>query len=885
MHCRCVAVTLPLLLLLAVVASPQTSTDHLLPHVANGTFSEGSFRTTFVLFNYGNENGSVRLRLTRDDGQPLVVTIPGLGTGSDFTVTLPAGSTRFLQTDGMGILTAGAASVTPVDGQVQMGVSAIFSIYDGAGVLVTEAGVGASTLLESFVVPAEVTAELNTGLALFNPGPGDASADLILRDTAGTEAGRVSMSIPAGRHVARFVVGPGQLFPSVAAFHGTLAIASSAGVSALALRQNSNPLAYTSLPAVPLFGQWQTLYLPQVANGSFDRGSFRTSFTLLNPEAVVANVHLSLSRSDGAPFPVTLPGYGTGSSFDIRIEPRGSAFLQTDGIGPLTAGAATISSDRYVGAAGIFTVLDNQGRFQTEAGVATVPPSFQFTLPVDSTAGFDTGVALFNPGSTAEAFTLKLLSQDGDVRETTGSVQLDPAKHTARFVSEFFPGLSGFRGSLSVISHGAQGVAAMTLRQNATPLFYTTLPVKEGVSEGKLEPLLKQTLTGIQATIDTSVNSSLATGHALTGQINGSGVMSVTARSSSGEVYSGRLSDGAAARRYSLALPAGTYTLRVCRAAALPSTFANSSYVETEAIEVPVVATKNVDLPQIVGTETSGTVTGLLANPSVFAFGGGPDRSGHPALPVPQTEFIDFTSLDGSVYVQVAIQEGGRYRGSLPPGSYRVSLDLRTVLNPDGSTTDLTLYDVGRVAVGTTAIVADFAVPPLARLSGTYKEAGVSRDVFVTDRLAPARSLDPCGFEASYSRHGGYSSGNYQLLLATGRSYSIHGQSLHRWNDELLGALSYPVSPIDILDFTGDTVVNLVEPQLPPAVVLSGRITDGKGRGVVNGEVTARSSGITGAPGVELTNSANTDENGNFRLSVLSGSQYRLTVVPRAPAP
>jgi len=61
-----------------------------------------------------------------------------------------------------------------------------------------------------------------------------------------------------------------------------------------------------------------------------------------------------------------------------------------------------------------------------------------------------------------------------------------PARHqNAIFISELFPGITDFRGSLAV-SGGS--VAALVLRQNTSPLTYTTLPVKEGISHGAVKP-------------------------------------------------------------------------------------------------------------------------------------------------------------------------------------------------------------------------------------------------------------------------------------------------------------------------------------------------------------------------------------------------------------
>src|SRR5688572_2025548 len=77
---------------------------YILPQVANGLAGGLIFRTTFIFFNTTGASATVQITLTNDEGAPMVVTIPGLGTNSQFTVTLTQGDTRILQTDGSGAI-------------------------------------------------------------------------------------------------------------------------------------------------------------------------------------------------------------------------------------------------------------------------------------------------------------------------------------------------------------------------------------------------------------------------------------------------------------------------------------------------------------------------------------------------------------------------------------------------------------------------------------------------------------------------------------------------------------------------------------------------------------------------------------------------------------
>jgi hypothetical protein len=364
MKCRILVAALFASLFLVNGAYAQNK--YYLSHIANGDYGDGSFRMTFILFNNTDVDTSALLELTNDSGQPLTMTIAGLGTDSEFTIQLPAGGSQILQTDGLGSLVAGAAVVTSA---AKIGVSAIFTIYDRNGKYVTESGVGSSEPLNSFVLPVDTTGSFNTGLALFNLSGADAVITMTLRGTNGLPAATTPLTLNSHYHTAKFISGAGQLFPTISNFQGTLLIQSPVPIAAMVLRQNLTPLSYTSLPVVPTSSTKLTLNLAHVANGTFAGGSFKTSFLIFNISTSPANVTLTLTQDNGTPLIVTIPGRGTGSSFPFtNLAAGGSLFLQTDGSGSLAGGAATISSNVPIGASGVFTVLSPQGAFDAARG-------------------------------------------------------------------------------------------------------------------------------------------------------------------------------------------------------------------------------------------------------------------------------------------------------------------------------------------------------------------------------------------------------------------------------------------------------------------------------------------------------------------------------------
>jgi len=152
------------------------------------------------------------------------------------------------------------------------------------------------------------------------------------------------------------------------------------------------------IPMLPATAQ-VNYYLPQVANGQTQGLSLRTTFILFNTSVQNAVVTLSLSNDAGLPWSLNLTGLGNASEFRIDLPSGGSRVLQTDGLGAMISGAARATATTPVSVSAVFAVYDAAGRLTTEAGVASSELLVDFLIPVDTTGSFNTGLALFNPGS------------------------------------------------------------------------------------------------------------------------------------------------------------------------------------------------------------------------------------------------------------------------------------------------------------------------------------------------------------------------------------------------------------------------------------------------------------------------------------------------------
>jgi hypothetical protein len=875
---RSACLTISFFLMIFIAEGAYAQNQYYLPQVANGSIGGYIYKTTFVLFNNSDTDASVVLNLTDDNANPLTATIDRFGTNSQFVINLEAGTTGFLQTDGAGTGVVGAATVTA---NTPIGVSAIFTIYDSTGRYLTEAGVGSSDLLTDFILPVDSTGSFLTGLALFNPGP-DTSISLTLQNTDGSQAGTMPLPLSSFNHTAHFIASPLDLFPAVSNFQGTLLVHSNSPIAAMVLRQyQTQPtICYTSLPVVPQSSAKLSLNFAQVANGSYGSIRFKTSFLIFNISASPANVTIALSKDDGSPLTVTIPGNGPGtgtnSRFNFPLAAGASVFLQTDGLGSGTSGAAILTSNVPVGASAVFTVLDSQGNFKTEAGVGDSPVMASLTIPVDISGGFDTGIALFNPGINSVPATLKLIGANGVIVDSTDR-PLTPNRHLPIFVDQLFPGIANFRGSLAISAAG--GVAATTLRQYGTGDTYTTLPTVLGAATGtaQITPMLSKTTTGINATpgdpdIAQSVN--LAAGSLITGSVNGPGqLVTVIASAGGNNFYAGLVNP--LTGNYGIVVPDGTYNLTAFYQPTQvqpPSTLA-VTYVDPTPVQVVSSALRDMTLPPVTLYNVAGTVSGL--NNLV---------SGASAT-------IVFTSNTNMIQGQFPIDATGTYQGVLPAGSYNASVSVTPIQFQPLQNETLQLYNLGNLNVTGDGAAGDYAIPATARLTGAVSggkpllaSLPQSTSINVNDTTLPAIPASSCCVPPAVSNATIDLSGQYQMILPQNRTVGFGVEIPFNLPSTGLPAEVYFTPNPSTLNLLGDSLFNFTIPPLsPPSVTIFGVVTDGAGHALPNVAVTASSQSISGAPGVSYSVTGTTDIYGRYSIWILSGTQYRLTFVPPGP--
>ena len=456
---------------------------------AGGTNPDPEYRTSIVAVNTGAQTASVRISLTKSNGNALdarvLNSIPSEDsmnggnqgeafsqTGGEFDISVMPSGTFRLETAGPASTTAGYArllSNLPLNG------TALFKAMEGSRIR-SEAGVGLSTPSTSFIVYIDNRSNARSGYAVANTGSLAANITMTLRDSSGQTrpgvlAGACSQQrLEPGQHFACFAF---QDFDAAGAdFEGSVEFSSDQPVSAVALRyDNWNASALDQVfSTIPVLANQAatTLYFPQVADG----GTYRTNFILVNPSATSTTARLEFYDSNGNPLALSIGGTAS-TTYDVSVLPaHGVARLLTDGTAPnVSVGWVKVTAPVAIGGSAIFQTL-NGTTITSEAGVASSPATSQFVVYVETIAAAMSGLAISNPNGSAANITIRLRNSSG-VQVDTYNLNLPARGHVAKFFTQWFGSYSQFEGTLEVVASAP--VSAVALRYDG-PLF-ATLPV------------------------------------------------------------------------------------------------------------------------------------------------------------------------------------------------------------------------------------------------------------------------------------------------------------------------------------------------------------------------------------------------------------------------
>ncbi|PYV38022.1 MAG: hypothetical protein DMG09_13155 [Acidobacteria bacterium] len=444
-----------------------------------GTTSEGGADDVGVVFRLRKTTGINELKLTLNAGGTGAISIGGTAAN----------------------VRPGYATAAVDSGATPYG-TAVFRLSQN-GVIVSEAAVPASPPTRSarvFIdyrtdVPAGVGAlDIYTGLAIAHRGASPAAITYTLRDRDAQIVATGHGSLGVGAHFAKFIhelrdVAPDfnlpASFPAATRF-GSLEITSSQPVSVVALRLTTNQRGETLLTTTPIADLSASLtnspvYFAQLADG---RG-FTTTLILLNTSNGTESGTLAIFDDNGAPLALSDSGGTAASAFPYSIPAGGAFVFQTGGQAALKAGWVKATPNPGTSApagAGVFS-YSPAGILVTESGIPSAIPTTNARIYVDKSGGHDTGLAVANPGGSANSIVLQAFENNGSTTAGNGQAVLNiaPSGHSARFVGEMIGGLpDGFRGVVRISS--ASPFVAVTVRSlynSRGDFLVTTFPIAD----------------------------------------------------------------------------------------------------------------------------------------------------------------------------------------------------------------------------------------------------------------------------------------------------------------------------------------------------------------------------------------------------------------------
>jgi hypothetical protein len=246
-----------------------------------------------------------------------------------------------------------------------------------------------------------------------------------------------------------------------------------------------------------------TFYYPHIVDGILSGDVWRTTILLTNPgppsslatgtimfyqdTTTGANVVNKQPNLAAVPFNISLTDESNkttvSNSVSFSINGGQTKKYVSAGATPYLGGSATVSTlQGVVTGTAIFSHFDPTGTvLLAEAGVPSAAAVTRQAIFVDTTGGYNIGMAFSNPGNTAASVNLSLLNAAGTTVSPTVET-LGPGNHDAFLISTPGPML----GTLQITS--ATPLAVIALRFDSVFRVFTTLPPVNLASLGSLYP-------------------------------------------------------------------------------------------------------------------------------------------------------------------------------------------------------------------------------------------------------------------------------------------------------------------------------------------------------------------------------------------------------------
>jgi len=233
----------------------------------------------------------------------------------------------------------------------------------------------------------------------------------------------------------------------------------------------------------------ESRYFPLVMDGVFGDGGYQTTFKFVNTGSA-ATVRLEFFDNSGDPMDLPLrESESVFNNLEIELARGETISLRTTIQNFFLTGFARFTAPESVDGTASFIGTDLvTGIVMYEAAVPSVTPVFDFTVMIDSSGDWDTGLAVIPvvPGDGGEGIETELTVTLHDSRGESLDQKVITAaagEKTSRYIYELFPdqGLATeMEGSVTVVSSRLP-VAAISSRQRygsqPFPMFVPTLTI------------------------------------------------------------------------------------------------------------------------------------------------------------------------------------------------------------------------------------------------------------------------------------------------------------------------------------------------------------------------------------------------------------------------
>ncbi|HEV2199580.1 MAG TPA: hypothetical protein VGR73_07155 [Bryobacteraceae bacterium] len=210
-----------------------------------------------------------------------------------------------------------------------------------------------------------------------------------------------------------------------------------------------------------------------------DQGGARTTFTLINLDAVAAPYTLNFYGDNGNPLTLSTTA-GTAASLSGTLPVNGSIIIQTNGsaAAPLVQGYAVLVTSNTIAGSAVFGLPIGNGFFESTCPLDT-GTDYKFGIPFDhTTPGTVVGVALANDfGYAPLNITVTAYDENGVQLATPALPAMLANTHTAFLLTDKFPALKNAKGTIwfTAVDGMGNGTYFNVLGVRATTGTYTSI--------------------------------------------------------------------------------------------------------------------------------------------------------------------------------------------------------------------------------------------------------------------------------------------------------------------------------------------------------------------------------------------------------------------------